>query len=114
MWDEFGTWEADSSYNQPAVPDSAQTDVLQGTQSAPVGSDMWTGFFQETMKGLVQYATVKDVAQTKAGIAAQQQQMQMQQNQAAYRAAAFTQQQGGSGLLMLLLIGGVVFMAVND
>lgn len=107
MWDEFGNWTADSSYNAPAVPDSAQTDVLQGTQAAPVGSDAWTGFFQDTVKGLIGYATVKDAAQTRASLGTQQ-------NQAAYRAATMQQQQGLNGLLPLLLIGGVVFMLAKD
>lgn len=107
MWDEFSTWEADASYNAPAVPDVAQTNVLQGTQSAQVGSDSWTGFWQDTVKGVLGYATAKDMAQTRS-------QAVTQQSQAAYRAAQYQQQQGGNGLLMLLLIGGVVFMLAND
>lgn len=107
MWDEFGNWTADSSYNAPAVPADAQTNVLQGTQSAPVGSDQWTGFFQDTVKGLLGYATVKDAAQTRANLG-------QQQNQAAYRAAAYQQQQGGNSLFLLLLIGGAVFMLAKE
>lgn len=107
MWDEFGTWTADSSYNAPAVPEVAQTDVLQVTQDAPVGSDSWTGFWQDTVKGVLGYATAKDVAQTRA-------QAVTQQSQAAYRAASYQQQQSGlNGLLPLLLIGGLAYALAN-
>lgn len=107
MWDEFGSWTADSSYNAPAVPDSAQTNVLQGTQSAPVGNDSWTGFWQETTKGLIGYATARDAAVTRSNLG-------QQQSQAAYRAAAYQQQRGGGNLLLLLLIGGAVFMLAES
>lgn len=107
MWDEFGNWTSDSSYNAPAVPAVAQTDVLQGTQSAPVGNDNWTGFWQDTVKGVLGYGMAKDVAQTRS-------QAVTQQSQAAYRAAQYQQQQGGNGLLMLMLIGGAVFMLAKD
>lgn len=107
MWDEFGNWTADSSYNAAAVPAVAQTDVLQGTQSAPVGSDSWTGFWQDTVKGVLGYGMAKDVAQTRSNALTQQ-------SQAAYRAAAYQQQRGGDNLLLLLLIGGAVFMLAKD
>lgn len=110
MWEEntFGTWEADASYNAPAVTDTAVTNILQETQSAPTGSDQWTGFFQDVIKGGLGYVTAKDAVETKAGIA-------RTQSQAAYRQ---TYQQPGTinlnGLMPLLLIGGVVFMLAKD
>lgn len=110
MWDEntMGTWEADASYNTPAVADTAVTGILQETQEAPTGSDQWTGFFQDVIKGAVGYATAKDAAETKAGIV-------RAQSQAAYRQ---TYQQPGTinlnGLMPLLLIGGVVFLLAKD
>lgn len=106
-WDAFGTWEADASYNAPAVSDVAQTDVLQGTQSAPTGSDSWTGFFQDVVKSSIGYATSKDAAETRVALA-------QRSNQAQYSQAAMQRQANGNNLMPLLLVAGVVFMLVKD
>lgn len=108
MWDAFGTWESDSSYNAPAVPEAAQTDVLQGTQSAPNGSNSWTGFFQDVVKSSIGYATQKDAAQTRVDLATRT-------NQAQYSQAAMQRQATGNNMMPLLLIAGVaVFLLSKD
>lgn len=106
--DSFNLWEADASYNAPSVTDVATTDILQETQASPTGSDQWTGFFQDVIKGAVGYVTAKDAAETKAMAT-------RAQSQAAYRP---TYQQPGTinlnGMMPLLLIGGVVFLLTRD